>query len=167
MGDEEGEVAVNPATGDVYEGGRNEEGERHGEGVAKYANGDVYKVRCGPALTDAATRRTACRRLRRRRRLLRHTGLLATSCLRGTLSLRSSVFRRSNPSLSLTRASWLLHGDREAMRKEPGTAPGSTSSVGRKTPRRRTTVCTRTTRRAGRAPWFTRMAPRCDAILAT
>ncbi len=80
MGDEEGEVAVNPATGDVYEGGRNEEGERHGEGVAKYANGDVYKVRCGPALTDAATRRTACRRLRRRRRLLRHTGLLATSC---------------------------------------------------------------------------------------
>ncbi len=45
MGDEEGEVVTNPATGDVYEGGRNEEGERHGEGVAKYANGDVYKVR--------------------------------------------------------------------------------------------------------------------------
>jgi len=42
MGDEE-ETPINPATGDVYEGERNAEGKRHGSGVAKYANGDVFK----------------------------------------------------------------------------------------------------------------------------
>ena len=42
MGDEE-EAPINPATGDVYEGERNADGKRHGTGVAKYANGDVYE----------------------------------------------------------------------------------------------------------------------------
>ena len=61
MGDEEGEVAVNPATGDVYEGERNEEGKRHGSGTAKYANGDVYKGEYNEvrAHTAAATTSTA------------------------------------------------------------------------------------------------------------
>ena len=43
MGDEEGDAPINPAAGDIYEGERNADGKRHGSGVAKYANGDVYE----------------------------------------------------------------------------------------------------------------------------